>query len=166
MGIGLLHVKLRTHHNWRPIVTKFGTLMKNMSRGAVWLCHKFTDQLHIWHSHLVRQSNVIIRPNPALTVKVFFSLDYTSLGCLERISSGYQEYILEQFEKSKMAAKMAAIAKKKLNHLILLIKSRVISLFPLNVIRGIHFWCYFCNLRSITRSNIIFKVIYSTVRQY
>ena len=82
---------------------------------------------------------MIFRPNPALTVKVFFSLDYTSLGCLERISSGYQEDILEQFEKSKMAAKMAAIAKKKLNHLILLIKSRVISLFPLNVIRGIHF---------------------------
>ena len=112
---------------------------------------------------IVRQSNVISRPNPALTVKVFFSLDYTSLGCLERISSGYQEDILEQFEKSKMAAK---IAKKKLNHLILLIKSRVISLFPLNVIREIHFWGYFCNLRSITRSNIIFKVIYSTIRQY
>ena len=108
----------------------------------------------------------IFRLNPALTVKVFFSLDYTSLGCLERISSGYQEDILEQFEKSKMAAKMAAIAKKKLNHLILLIKSRVISLFPLNVIRGIHFWGYFCNLRSITRSNIILKVIYSTIRQY
>ena len=88
---------------------------------------------------LVRQSNVIFRPDPALTVKVFFPLDYTSLGCLERISSGYQEDILEQFEKSKMAAKMAAIAKKKLNHLILLIKSRVISLFPLNVIRGIQF---------------------------
>ena len=88
---------------------------------------------------IVRQSNVIFRPNPALTVKVFFSLDYASLGCLERISSGYQEDIPEQFEKSKMAAKMAAIAKKKLNHLILLIKSRVISLFPPNVIREIHF---------------------------
>ena len=56
------------------------------------------------------QSNVIFRLNPALTVKVFFPLDYTSLGCLERISSGYQEDILEQFKKSKMAAKMAAIA--------------------------------------------------------
>ena len=78
---------------------------------------------------------MIFRPSPALTVNGFFPLDYTSLACLERISSGYQEDILEQFEKSKMAA----IAKKKLNHLILLIKSRVISLFPLNVIRGIHF---------------------------
>ena len=115
---------------------------------------------------IVRQSNVIFSPNPALTVKVFSPLDYTSLGCLEWISSGYQEDILEQFEKSKMAAKMAAIAKKKLNHLILFIKSRVISLFPVNVIQGIHFWGYFCNLRSITRSNIIFKVIYSTIRQY
>ena len=77
---------------------------------------------------------------PALTVKVFFSLDFIYLVSLDRISGGYQEDILEQFEKSKMAAKMAAIVKKKLNHLILFIKSRVISLFPLNVIRGIHFW--------------------------
>ena len=122
--------------------------------------------IHAGESIIVRQSNVIFRPNPALTVKVFFPLDYTSSGCLEWISSGYQEDILEQFEKSKMAAKMAAIAKKKINHLILFIKSRVISLFPLNVIRGIHLWGYFCNLRSITRSNIIFKVIYSTIRQY
>ena len=87
-----------------------------------------------YRNHIVRQSNVIFSPNPALTVTVFFPLDYTSLGCLEWISSGYQEDILEKFEKSKMAAKMAAIAKKKLNHLILFIKSRVISLFPLNVI--------------------------------
>ena len=78
---------------------------------------------------------------PAWTVKVFFSLDFIYLVSLDRISGGYQEDILEQFEKSKMAAKMAAIVKKKLNHLILFIKSRVISLFPLNVIRGIHFWC-------------------------
>ena len=77
---------------------------------------------------------------PALTVKVLFSLDFIYLVSLDRISGGYQEDILEQFEKSKMAAKMAAIVKKKLNHLILFIKSRVISLFPLNVIRGIHFW--------------------------
>ena len=76
---------------------------------------------------------------PALTVKVFFSLDFIYLVSLDRISGGYQEDILEQFEKSKMAAKMAAIVKKKLNHLILFIKSRVISLFALNVIRGIHF---------------------------
>ena len=76
---------------------------------------------------------------PALTVKVIFSLDFIYLVSLDRISGGYQEDIPEQFEKSKMAAKMAAIVKKKLNHLILFIKSRVISLFPLNVIRGIHF---------------------------
>ena len=75
----------------------------------------------------------------SLTVKVFFSLDFIYLVSLDRISGGYQEDILEQFEKSKMAAKMAAIVKKKLNHLILFIKSRAISLFPLNVIRGIHF---------------------------
>ena len=76
---------------------------------------------------------------PALTVKVFFSLDFIYLVSLDRISDKYQEDILEQFEKSKMAAKMAAIVKKKLNHLILFIKFRVIALFPLNVIRGIHF---------------------------
>ena len=79
-------------------------------------------------------------PIPCMTVKVFFSLDFIYLVSLDRISGGYQEDILEQFEKSKMAAKMAAIVKKKLKHLILFIKSRVISLFPLNVIRGIHFW--------------------------
>ena len=36
MGIGLLHVKRRTRKKndvkWRPIVTKFGTLIENMSR--------------------------------------------------------------------------------------------------------------------------------------
>ena len=35
MGIGLLHVKRRTRQNdvkWRPIVTKCGTLIENMSR--------------------------------------------------------------------------------------------------------------------------------------
>ena len=77
------------------------------------VCEDKKSCLHITKI-IVRQSNVIFRPNPALTVKIIFSLDYTSLGCLERISSGYQEDILEQFEKSKMAAKMAAIAKKKL----------------------------------------------------
>ena len=51
---------------------------------------------------------------PALTVKVFFSLDFIYLVSLDRISGGYQEDILEQFEKSKMAAKMAAIVKKKI----------------------------------------------------
>ena len=76
---------------------------------------------------------------PALNVKVFFSLDFTYLVSLDRISGGYQQDILEQFEKSKMAAKMAAIINTKSNNLILLIKSRVIPLFPLNVIRGIHF---------------------------
>ena len=49
---------------------------------------------------------------PAWTVKVFFSLDFIYLVSLDRISGGYQEDILEQFEKSKMAAKMAAIVKK------------------------------------------------------
>ena len=53
---------------------------------------------------------------PALTVKVFFSLDFIYLVSLDRISGGYQEDILEQFEKSKMAAKMDAIVKKTLNH--------------------------------------------------
>ena len=49
---------------------------------------------------------------PALTVKVFFSLDFVYLISPDRISGGYQEDILEQFEKSKMAA----IVNRKLNH--------------------------------------------------
>ena len=52
---------------------------------------------------------------PALTVKVFFSLDFIYLVSLDQISGGYQEDILEQFEKSKMAAKMAAIINNKFN---------------------------------------------------
>ena len=44
MGIGLLHVKRRTRQNdvkWRPIVTKFGTLIENMSRTGLYDCHIF-----------------------------------------------------------------------------------------------------------------------------
>ena len=44
---------------------------------------------------IVRQSSVIFRPNPALTVKVFFPLDCTSFGCLEWISRGYPWAIWE-----------------------------------------------------------------------
>ena len=39
MGIGLLHVK------WRPIVTKFGTLIENMSRTGLYDCHIFVTIL-------------------------------------------------------------------------------------------------------------------------
>ena len=44
MGIGLLHVKRRTRQNdvkWRPIVTKFVTLIENMSRTGLYDCHIF-----------------------------------------------------------------------------------------------------------------------------
>ena len=44
-----------------------------------------------------------------------FSLDLIYLVSLDRISGGYQEDILEQFEKSKMAA----IVNRKLNYLLL-----------------------------------------------
>ena len=35
-AIELLHVKRRTRHKWRPIVTKFGTLIENMSRTGLY----------------------------------------------------------------------------------------------------------------------------------
>ena len=57
-----------------------------------------------------------------LTVKVFFSLAFIYLISLDQISGGYQEDILEQFDKSKMAANMAAIVNINLNHYILLIE--------------------------------------------
>ena len=41
MGIGLLHVRRRTRQNLRPIVTKFGTLIENMSRTGQYDCHIF-----------------------------------------------------------------------------------------------------------------------------
>ena len=48
MGRGLLHVKRRTRQKWRkndvkwsPIVTKFGTLIENMSRTGLYDCHIF-----------------------------------------------------------------------------------------------------------------------------
>ena len=50
---------------------------------------------------------------PALTVNVFFSLDFIYLVSLDRISGGYQEDIIEQFEKSKMAAKMVMVHKNR-----------------------------------------------------
>ena len=43
MGIGLLHVRRRTCQNWRPIVTKFGTLIENMNRTGQYDCHIFLD---------------------------------------------------------------------------------------------------------------------------
>ena len=42
--IGLLHVKRHTRQNdvkWRPIVTKFGILIENMSRTGLYVCHIF-----------------------------------------------------------------------------------------------------------------------------
>ena len=40
-AIELLHVKRRTRHKWRPIVTTFGTLIENMSRTGLYDCHIF-----------------------------------------------------------------------------------------------------------------------------
>ena len=40
---------------------------------------------------------------------VFFSVDSISLDPSENISGGYQACILEGFEKSKMASKMAVV---------------------------------------------------------
>ena len=45
MGIGLLHAKRRTRQNdvkWRQIVTKFGTLIDDMSRMRLYVYHIFT----------------------------------------------------------------------------------------------------------------------------
>ena len=45
MGIGILHVKRRTRQNdvkWRPIVTKFGTRIENMSRTAIFFRFSLT----------------------------------------------------------------------------------------------------------------------------
>ena len=52
MGIGLLHVKRNVAHvkndvKWRPIVTKFGTLIENMSRTGLYDCHIFRSLLTI-----------------------------------------------------------------------------------------------------------------------
>ena len=60
MGIGLLHVKRRTRKNyvkWRPIVTKFGTLIENMSRTRLHVYHIVT----IFVVDLMRNSNFGIR---------------------------------------------------------------------------------------------------------
>ena len=43
MGIGRLHVKRRTRQKWRPIVTKFGTLIENMSRTGLYDLPYFLD---------------------------------------------------------------------------------------------------------------------------
>ena len=51
-----------------------------------------------------RNSQAATHLYPALTVKVLLSLDFIYLVFLDRISGGYQKDILEQFEKSKMAA--------------------------------------------------------------
>ena len=59
---------------------------------------------------LVRVPKPIFQPNPAWIDKVFFMVDFISLGPLYYISGGYQACILELTEKSKMAAKMAAAA--------------------------------------------------------
>ena len=61
MGIGLLHVKRRKNDvKWRPIVTKFGTLIDNMSRTGLYDCH-------IFFNDLIKNSNFGIR---VLHVKV------------------------------------------------------------------------------------------------
>ena len=42
LGIGLLHVAhVKNYVKWRPIVTKFGTLIENMSRTGLYDCHIF-----------------------------------------------------------------------------------------------------------------------------
>ena len=53
MGIGLLHVRRRTRQNWRPIVTKFGTLIENMSRTGQYDYHIF----EIFVDDFMRNSN-------------------------------------------------------------------------------------------------------------
>ena len=74
-------------------------------------------------------SQVARQVYPAPTDIVFFSLDSTSLGPLQRTSSGYQADILEQFEISKMAAKMAAGANRKITFEPVGIESPVIPVF-------------------------------------
>ena len=46
--------------------------------------------------------------DPKVPVKVFFSLDYLSMRSNESFQGGCETLTLEHFEKSKMAAKMAA----------------------------------------------------------
>ena len=47
MGVGLLHVKRHTRQTWRQMtsgsVTKFGTLIENMSRTGLYDCQYFLD---------------------------------------------------------------------------------------------------------------------------
>ena len=54
---------------------------------------------------IVRQPKKIVGPNPALIDKVFLA-GLHILRCLEWISNGYQEDILEQYEKSKMGCQI------------------------------------------------------------
>ena len=74
-------------------------------------------------------SQVARQVYPAPADIVFFSLDSTSLGPLFRTSSGYQADILEQFEISKMVAKMAAGANRKITFEPVGLESHVIPLF-------------------------------------
>ena len=42
MGIGVLHdAHVKNDVKWRPIVTKFGTMIENMSRTGLYDCHIF-----------------------------------------------------------------------------------------------------------------------------
>ena len=50
---------------------------------------------------------------PCAKTYIVFSLDCISIGPVFRISMGYQDDILEQFEISKMAAKMADDGNRK-----------------------------------------------------
>ena len=57
MGIGILHIKRHIVkndvNNVRPIVTKFGTLIGNMSRTGLYDCHIF----QIYFEDFTRNSN-------------------------------------------------------------------------------------------------------------
>ena len=58
--------------------------------------------------YIVRQKRSDFSPNPKVFDKVFFSLDSYSWGPNISFSGGWHIVTLEQFEKSKMASKMAA----------------------------------------------------------
>ena len=99
----------------------------------IWLILDVALSVIFWY--VVRQPGTY-----TLHWQVYFSLVF--IYSLDLISADMKRiYSLTTLQ----AVKMAAVVKKKLNHLILFIKSRVIPLFSLNVIRGIHFWGYFCN---------------------
>ena len=57
---------------------------------------------------LVRQPKAKFGPNLAISDKVFFSADYSSIGCGQSYLGGCGAATIEQFEISKIASKMAA----------------------------------------------------------